>query len=67
MGPSMQRCECAELAFAEMAEVSEREGIADFETLCDRTGGCRTCTACRDDLLAYLRAHRPEEATASVR
>lgn len=64
----MTRCECADLPFSKIAEVSRREGIDDFETLCRRTGGCRTCTACRDDLLAYLsRARDAQPAPASVR
>jgi bacterioferritin-associated ferredoxin len=59
----MTRCECAGLAFEEIARVAEREGITAFEVLCRRTGCAATCTACRRDLEAFLR-RAPEGAAA---
>jgi bacterioferritin-associated ferredoxin len=51
---AMTRCECAGLAFEEIAKIALREGITAFEVLCRRTGCAATCTACRPDLLAFL-------------
>lgn len=51
----MLRCECAGLTFEEIEAMARRQGIAaEFEAVCSRTGGGDTCTACRDDLMAFL-------------
>jgi NAD(P)H-nitrite reductase large subunit len=50
---AMTRCECAGVAFAEIARRLQEER-ASLDDLCRRTGCGRTCTACRPDLEAYL-------------
>ncbi|MGQ0613218.1 MAG: hypothetical protein ACT4PV_05715 [Planctomycetaceae bacterium] len=54
--PPMTRCECAALAFKEVALIAEREGLGEFELLCARSGCAVTCTACKPDLRAFLQA-----------
>ena len=56
MARAMSRCECAEMTFRAIAEIAEREGIDEFAFLCRRTGCAETCTACRPDLDAFLKA-----------
>ncbi|MCZ6788233.1 MAG: hypothetical protein O7E54_13820 [Planctomycetota bacterium] len=53
-GRHMTRCECADLTFAEIADLASREGIEGFALLCRRTGCAATCTACKPDLEAFL-------------
>ncbi|NJN14553.1 MAG: hypothetical protein HC813_02720 [Planctomycetes bacterium] len=62
----MTRCECAGLPFDEIAGISEREGIEEFEQLTRRTGCAGTCTACQPDLERFL-ARRREGLAGSVR
>jgi NAD(P)H-nitrite reductase large subunit len=51
----MTRCECAGVAFAEVARRIEAEG-ASLDDVRARTGCARTCQACLPDLLASLAA-----------
>ncbi len=52
----MTRCECAGLAFGEIARIADREGVEDLTMLTRRTGCAGTCTACLPDLAAFLAA-----------
>ena len=52
----MTRCECTGLTFRAIRTIADREGIDDFAFLCRRTGCAATCTACRPDLEAFLKA-----------
>lgn len=54
--PSMTRCECAELAFAEIRE--RLETGQSLEGITQRTGCGTTCTACLPDLQAFLERRR---------
>ena len=49
----MTRCECAEVAFEEIARRMEAEG-ASLEEVGRRTGCGTTCTACLPDLRRFL-------------
>lgn len=51
----MTRCECAGVAFAEVARRMRSEG-ASLDEIGARTGCGRTCQACLPDLLASLAA-----------
>jgi hypothetical protein len=53
----MTRCECAELAFDEVARRLREEGAA-LEDVQDRTGCGRLCSACLPDLLDHLAGRR---------
>jgi len=63
----MTRCECAGLAFEELARLAAREGFDDFERLCARSGCAVTCTACKPDLRAYLAARAASRPPAPAR
>lgn len=52
--PRMGRCECAGVAFAEVAR--EVHSGMTLEQACDRTGCGRTCSACLPDLQHALAA-----------
>jgi NAD(P)H-nitrite reductase large subunit len=52
---AMTRCECAGVAFDEIARRLAAEGLS-LDELGRRTGCARTCTACLPDLRAYLRS-----------
>jgi bacterioferritin-associated ferredoxin len=54
----MTRCECADMAFAEVARRMREEGQSLGE-LFRRTGCGQTCTACVPDLESFLARHRP--------
>jgi bacterioferritin-associated ferredoxin len=49
----MERCECAELSFAEVARLMREEGLS-LEEIADRTGCGRICSACLPDLRKHL-------------
>jgi bacterioferritin-associated ferredoxin len=51
----MTRCECAGVAFAEIARRLREDGLS-LEEACGRTGCGHTCTACLPDLSAFLAA-----------
>jgi NAD(P)H-nitrite reductase large subunit len=52
---AMTRCECAGIAFGEIARRIREDGITLAE--CGRRTGCgQTCTACLSDLEAFLDA-----------
>jgi bacterioferritin-associated ferredoxin len=51
-GARMRRCECAGVAFAEVAHAVEAGQT--LEQVCERTGCGRTCTACLPDLQLAL-------------
>jgi bacterioferritin-associated ferredoxin len=53
----MTRCECAELAFDEVARRMREEG-ASLEDVQDRTGCGRLCSACLPDLRDHLARRR---------
>jgi bacterioferritin-associated ferredoxin len=53
----MTRCECAELAFDEVARRVLEEG-ASLEEVQERTGCGRLCTACLPDLREHLARRR---------
>lgn len=55
----MTRCECAGLAFGEIARRIREEG-ASFEDVARRTGCGSTCTACLPDLAHYLASREAE-------
>ena len=48
----MSRCECAEVAFPEIAR--QIDGGASFDEVSARTGCGTTCTACLPDLRRFL-------------
>lgn len=54
--PSVTRCECAELAFAEIR--GRLETGQSLEDITQRTGCGTTCTACLPDLQAFLERQR---------
>ena len=54
---AMTRCECAELAFDEVARRIRKEG-ASLEEMQERTGCGRLCSACLPDLRDHLARHR---------
>ena len=54
---AMERCECAELAFDEVARRIREEG-ASLEEMQERTGCGRLCSACLPDLRDHLARHR---------
>lgn len=56
-GRAMTRCECADMAFAEVARRMREEGQSLGE-LFRRTGCGQTCTACVPDLENFLARHR---------
>ena len=56
MGRPMNRCECAEVPFAEVAAQVERGEC--LQSVAERTGCGQNCTACVDDLLRHLHARR---------
>lgn len=49
----MERCECAELSFAEVARRMSEEGLS-LEEITERTGCGRICSACLPDLRKHL-------------
>jgi bacterioferritin-associated ferredoxin len=53
----MTRCECAELAFDEIARRIRDQG-ATLEDVQERTGCGRLCSACLPDLRAHLAGRR---------
>ena len=53
----MARCECAELAFDEVARHVLEEGTS-LEELQERTGCGRLCSACLPDLREHLARRR---------
>jgi bacterioferritin-associated ferredoxin len=54
---AMTRCECAELAFDEVARRVREEG-ATLDEVQERTGCGRLCSACLPDLRDHLAARR---------
>lgn len=59
--PAMTRCECAEVAFEEVARRAELERISLREA-CRRTGCGSLCSACQPDLESFLASCRPGPA-----
>ncbi len=56
LGRAMTRCECAEVAFDDVArQVARGESLQEVS---ERTGCGRNCSACVDDLLRHLHARR---------
>jgi len=53
----MTRCECAELAFDEVAQQVLEEGTS-LEEMQERTGCGRLCSACLPDLRDHLARRR---------
>jgi NAD(P)H-nitrite reductase large subunit len=53
--PSMTRCECAEMTFADLARRLRERG-ASLDALLAETGAGLLCTACLPDLRAHLAA-----------
>jgi NAD(P)H-nitrite reductase large subunit len=51
--PAMERCECAEVSFAEVARLVQAERLS-LEEVPRRTGCGGTCTACVPDLERFL-------------
>lgn len=51
--PAMERCECAQVSFAELARRVEAERLT-VEEAARRTGCGRTCEACVPDLYQFL-------------
>ncbi len=49
----MTRCECAGVSFEELRALMDARRLA-FSDACQQTGCGQTCTACLDDLGAYL-------------
>jgi bacterioferritin-associated ferredoxin len=49
----MERCECAEMSFAEVGRRMREEGLS-LEEIAERTGCGRMCSACLPDLLTHL-------------
>jgi NAD(P)H-nitrite reductase large subunit len=49
----MERCECAEVAFSEVARRMSAEGLS-LEEVAERTGCGRICSACLPDLQKHL-------------
>ena len=49
----MNRCECAEVVFDEIARRMREEDLS-FEQACERTGCGRICSACIPDLRAHV-------------
>jgi bacterioferritin-associated ferredoxin len=52
----MERCECAEMSFAEVARRMKDDGLS-LEEVAERTGCGRMCSACLPDLRKRFR-HR---------
>jgi NAD(P)H-nitrite reductase large subunit len=50
---AMDRCECAEISFDEIARRMHEKGLT-LEQACERTGCGRTCSACLPDLRRHL-------------
>ena len=50
----MDRCECAEMPFDEVARRMDEQGLS-FEEVADRTGCGRMCSACLPDLRKHVR------------
>lgn len=55
VAPAMTRCECSGLEFTEIARRVELPG-GSLEKVMASTGCASTCTACTDDLAAFLAA-----------
>jgi hypothetical protein len=49
----MERCECAEMAFDEVARRMGEQGLS-LEEVADRTGCGRICSACLPDLRKHV-------------
>jgi NAD(P)H-nitrite reductase large subunit len=50
---AMDRCECAEVAFDEVARRMKEEGLS-LEEIAERTGCGRICSACLPDLRKHV-------------
>ena len=64
--PAMKRCECAGKSFEKVARIALREGLADVDGICRRSGCAQLCTACRPDLERFLERRLPSISAAAA-